>query len=46
MSNDNMALLASASYADFKDIKNTKSIQDALKNEKMFATQATKFTDT
>lgn len=30
MSNDNMALLAAASYANFKDIKNLDALQNAL----------------
>lgn len=46
MSNDNMALLAAASYADFKDIKNTQSIQKALSDEKIYTSQIQKFTDT
>lgn len=45
MSNDNMALSAAASYADFKNIKNPDELQDVLKEE-MPATQAEKFIDT
>lgn len=40
-----MALLAAASYADFKNIKNPDELQDVLKEE-MPATQAEKFIDT
>ncbi|QLB40427.1 DUF6792 domain-containing protein [Mannheimia pernigra] len=45
MSNDNMALLAAASYADFKDVKDSNSLQKALIRE-MPEAQAEKFTNT
>ncbi|NBI14126.1 hypothetical protein GVX81_11155 [[Haemophilus] felis] len=42
MSNDNMALLATASYVDFQDINNIpKALTKEMSNE-----QAKKFTDT
>ncbi|NBI43870.1 hypothetical protein GVX76_10405 [[Haemophilus] felis] len=46
MSNDNMALLAAASYANFTDIKDNESIKEALQVEKISTSQIQKFTGT
>ncbi|AGI35581.2 hypothetical protein HW40_12380 [Mannheimia haemolytica] len=45
MSNDNMALLAAASYVDFSVIKDPQRFQEALTRE-MSTTQVEKFTNT
>ncbi|AUI66239.1 MULTISPECIES: hypothetical protein [Glaesserella] len=46
MSNDNLALLAAASYGEFSEINNKKEIQNSLKKVEISEFQANKFTDT
>ncbi len=46
MSNDNLALLATATYAKFTDISDSDRIQKNLIDIKLSKEQAKKFTDT